>query len=452
MPGQCYGCGTEFTVFKKEHGCKNCGFAFCTKCLHDKTIPVPKRNNAKHHVCINCFKILTGAAPVSTGPTNMELPEAYLKRMAALKERESGTAVHSSGTSTAKVPDHLRRLDKADREIALRLEKLKETSQPKEPTSDAVLKERLAALKGQPVPADKKPVYQAPDRRCETQMVDDLLEQLTHEVEMDSRLPDPDQEIERRLRQLREKKGENPVPGKPSVEENNLDLSDKNGKATASNNLNTVDKMVPLVKPYSKNISAGEDGGETGAESSADAVEIQKLLSEVAKDLETDAQRGIEELQKDKALYDKLKEIQSKQEKQKHDPGKVTDSSAVSGDSDEENEDVAADKLIHRYLAEARLDETVEAPEEKQTKKKKTGKKEPKSLNIEPSPRKDNSDSDYDDSDELPYCSICTEDAVVRCRDCDLDLYCNRCFRECHAEFGVTHHRTVPYTAPKGYK
>lgn len=50
-------------------------------------------------------------------------------------------------------------------------------------------------------------VYQAPDRRCETKMVDDLLEQLTHEVEMDSRLPDPDQEIEKRLRQLREKKG-----------------------------------------------------------------------------------------------------------------------------------------------------------------------------------------------------------------------------------------------------
>lgn len=57
--------------------------------------------------------------------------------------------------------------------------------------------------------------------------------------------------------------------------------------------------------------------GKPGAES-ADAEEIQKLLSEVAKDLETDAQRGIEELQKDKALYDKLKEMQSKQEKQKH--------------------------------------------------------------------------------------------------------------------------------------
>lgn len=63
--------------------------------------------------------------------------------------------------------------------------------------------------------------------------------------------------------------------------------------------------------------------------------------------------------------------------------GVSTDPVKVADSSDEENEDVAADKLIHRYLAEARLDEAVEAPEEKQSRKKKTGKKEPKSLNIE---------------------------------------------------------------------
>jgi hypothetical protein len=49
------------------------------------------------------------------------------------------------------------------------------------------------------------------------------------------------------------------------------------------------------------------------------------------------------------------------------------------------------------------------------------------------------------DDEELPWCSICNEDAAVRCTDCEGDIYCKRCFQECHAEFEMDH-TAVNYT------
>jgi hypothetical protein len=43
------------------------------------------------------------------------------------------------------------------------------------------------------------------------------------------------------------------------------------------------------------------------------------------------------------------------------------------------------------------------------------------------------------DHSELPWCVICNEDASLRCVDCDGDLYCRRCFAECHSEFDMKH-------------
>lgn len=47
--------------------------------------------------------------------------------------------------------------------------------------------------------------------------------------------------------------------------------------------------------------------------------------------------------------------------------------------------------------------------------------------------------------EELPWCCICNADAKVRCRGCDNDLFCQRCFRECHKGEDPGEHSTVPF-------
>lgn len=47
-------------------------------------------------------------------------------------------------------------------------------------------------------------VYHPPERRTQQEQVNDLLGEVTDEVELDSRRPDPVQEISARLAQLRE--------------------------------------------------------------------------------------------------------------------------------------------------------------------------------------------------------------------------------------------------------
>ena len=48
--------------------------------------------------------------------------------------------------------------------------------------------------------------------------------------------------------------------------------------------------------------------------------------------------------------------------------------------------------------------------------------------------------------EEYPWCIICNEDAVLRCQQCDGDLFCKRCFRECHLDADIRNHSGKPYT------
>ena len=55
----------------------------------------------------------------------------------------------------------------------------------------------------------------------------------------------------------------------------------------------------------------------------------------------------------------------------------------------------------------------------------------------------------FGDSDDLPWCCICNEDATIQCFDCDGDLYCTRCFSEGHEQFGLFDHKYEPFEPPR---
>lgn len=98
---------------------------------------------------------------------------------------------------------------------------------------------------------------------------------------------------------------------------------------------------------------------------------------------------------------------------------------------DEPDEEEAIKKTLDRLLDEAKLPEISE--EEKEI------------INNMPPPSKE--------TEELPWCVICNEDAVVRCLGCDNELFCRSCFKDCHdKDEEFEKHETKPFHKPPTFK
>ncbi|KAL5008294.1 hypothetical protein ScPMuIL_013875 [Solemya velum] len=417
----CYSCGETFGVFKKERGCKNCGYAFCSRCL-PRTIKVPKLDNKTHHVCNKCYNILTGKTKPEDTTGRYSPPEAFKKRVAALENKSSAVG-GATGLGTSKVKSEHRGLSKSDCEIAERLEKLREKPQSQEKVTDQDIHTRLARLKGREPSAwdtEKKRFYQPPDRRSQQEEVNDLLDEIANEVDLDSHLPDPTSEIEARLAQLKGQ-GQNQLKGTADSLENNLNKS-----------------TSPEVKPYLKNIAYGTSGGgnSKNVEEEKSLDEVYTLLQQSEQELKLDANRAMKDLNKDKELMKQLQDIKKKRKNEnvnKDLSGARTKEAA--SDSDNENEEELADRIVQQLTEESKLDEAM-------------GQDGPETLSDQVTRVKKPSNEEYVDDDELPYCCMCTEDATTRCHGCDMDLYCTRCWRESHKECEMEDHRSSKYTAP----
>ncbi|EEU48240.1 uncharacterized protein NECHADRAFT_99023 [Fusarium vanettenii 77-13-4] len=64
--------------------------------------------------------------------------------------------------------------------------------------------------------------------------------------------------------------------------------------------------------------------------------------------------------------------------------------------------------------------------------------------------------TNYTDDDMDSWCTVCLEDATLRCPGCDDDVYCTRCWREMHigpqAGFDERNHKAVQFTKDRKKK
>ena len=111
--------------------------------------------------------------------------------------------------------------------------------------------------------------------------------------------------------------------------------------------------------------------------------------------------------------------------------------------SDEDDEDEAS-KVVSSVLAEARLEESL--PDEDDEVKMVSSQKR-LVRQIDRSIR--SQEEKPNEEEELPWCSICNDDAKFRCHGCDGDLYCQTCLRECHDEFELKDHQFAAYKKQK---
>lgn len=458
MDGLCFGCATKFGFFTKEHSCHKCGHAYCKTCLPHKTSLPGKDPKKQHNVCTDCYKILQQPKSDKQNEGKYSPPENFKKRVAALHQKEQGKQLSAgeqgpsrksdapSGSQAAKYKN----LAPQDRDIAMRLERLQEDRKKKEKPAlpQSEIEERLRKLQGLQPSSEttQQTVLPRPEKTMEEQY-DDLLDQMTEEVALDARLEGNDVTTNDSAAARSASSGSQPSQPGPWAdpllpsEEDLKQLTEDAKKLMGESSSNTE-------QPSGDNDQRPSGGRDRDEEDEREArrlaEEANRMMEAARAELQLDEEATKRGAEKDADIAGRLAHLQGVQ------PVESTGNLQLNDDSDED-EEKASQRLIQQLLEEDKLDDRVAADGFQVP----TGTKlQPKltTNTISEKPHMDDLKHDpprpQTDPDELAWCCICNEDAVLRCVDCDNDLYCKRCFREGHRDFGIESHKIKPYKAP----
>lgn len=390
----CSNCKKSFSIFCKEKSCKNCELAFCSRCITRKMI-IPKSGN-EGNVCARCEKLIIHQQ--STRPP----PDALQRRLEFLENPPASNpiTVYTTSEKSRRMSNLKRGLSVEDQAIAERLEKLKnERKASMNIPTEAEMHQRLLKLKDVSNSGEVKESIPNTllklDNRSDYQMTKDLVEQANAEVQLENKLPKPEDEIQERLAKLRGQETKNRSEPMEIVPE---DILRHDGALKQKNN-------TPV-----------------------NMTDICKLLDEVAMDAENDANIAMVEFENDKELQEKFQNIMRQKSQQSKQDNK----------SDSEPED-EIENVVKSIMSEQKI-------EEKFKNEELTLPDVPTFIPTQHATARQIQRSLEDNDKELPWCTICNEDAIFRCVEgCEGDLYCSRCFRECHDEIDLKEHKKIEF-------
>ncbi|CAB3997325.1 Hypothetical predicted protein [Paramuricea clavata] len=217
---------------------------------------------------------------------------------------------------------------------------------------------------------------------------------------------DPDEDIKRRLKKLKERDNATSETDVHSKFEN------LTGRAPSSAQTSDIHTFGPQK---------------------TEAEEMSDLLKQMQDECSIDDKSGYEPGNSGINTED----IEQRLDKLKGREPKAKPSGAPTYDYDSDDEAEFRKRYIHQAIAESFLDDRIR----KQGHGELLDRAEQKIASKE--------HETPTDPDELPWCCICNEDASLRCHGCDDDLYCKRCFREGHGRGEYEDHTTSPYKPPR---